>query len=176
MDFPLSRQIAQDLTFVAETGSTNADLVANFANAQDFSVLVAGFQTAGRGRSGRDWLAPAGSSLFVSVLLKPSLVAANRFSWIPLLAGLAMAKTVAQFLPNKKVSLKWPNDVLVESNKVSGVLSELLPDLSGVVVGFMFETGAPLTRKWLVAPASAMARCFGIWIVDRLHIVSSLPK
>ncbi len=135
MDFPLSRQIAQDLTFVAETGSTNADLVANFANAQDFSVLVAGFQTAGRGRSGRDWLAPAGSSLFVSVLLKPSLVAANRFSWIPLLAGLAMAKTVAQFLPNKKVSLKWPNDVLVESNKVSGVLSELLPDLSGVVVG-----------------------------------------
>ncbi len=135
MDFPLSRQIAQDLTFVAETGSTNADLVANFANAQDFSVLVAGFQTAGRGRSGRDWLAPAGSSLFVSVLLKPSLVAANRFSWIPLLAGLAMAKAVAQFLPNKKVSLKWPNDVLVESNKVSGVLSELLPDLSGVVVG-----------------------------------------
>lgn len=135
MNFPLSRQIAQDLTFVAETGSTNADLVANFANAQDFSVLVAGFQTAGRGRSGRDWLAPAGSSLFVSVLLKPSLVAANRFSWIPLLAGLAMAKTVAQFLPNKNVSLKWPNDVLVESNKVSGVLSELLPDLSGVVVG-----------------------------------------
>lgn len=135
MDFPLSRQIAQDLTYVAETGSTNADLVANFANAQDFSVLVAGFQTAGRGRSGRDWLAPAGSSLFVSVLLKPSLVAANHFSWIPLLAGLAMAKTVAQFLPNKKVSLKWPNDVLVESNKISGVLSELLPDLSGVVVG-----------------------------------------
>lgn len=135
MDFPLSRQIAQDLTYVAETGSTNADLVANFANAQDFSVLVAGFQTAGRGRSGRDWLAPAGSSLFVSVLLKPTLVAANRFSWIPLLAGLAMAKTVAQFLPNKKVSLKWPNDVLVESNKISGVLSELLPDLSGVVVG-----------------------------------------
>ena len=135
MDFPLSRQIAQDLTFVAETGSTNADLVANFANAQDFSVLVAGFQTAGRGRSGRDWLAPAGSSLFVSVLLKPSAIAANRFSWIPLLAGLAMAKTVKDFLPNKKVSLKWPNDVMVESNKISGVLSELLPDLSGVVVG-----------------------------------------
>ena len=135
MDFSLSRQITQDLDFVAETGSTNADLVANFANAQDFSVLVAGFQTAGRGRSGRDWLAPAGSSLFVSVLLKPSAIAANRFSWIPLLAGLAMAKTVKDFLPNKKVSLKWPNDVMVESNKISGVLSELLPDLSGVVVG-----------------------------------------
>lgn len=135
MDFPLSRQIAPNLNFVAETGSTNADLVANFANTPDFTVLVAGFQTAGRGRSGRDWLAPAGSSLFVSVLLKPALQNASRFSWIPLLAGLAMSKTVAHFLPNKGVSLKWPNDVLVDGNKISGVLSELLPDLSGVVVG-----------------------------------------
>lgn len=139
MDFPLSRQIAPNLTFVAETGSTNADLVANTANnnanTDDFTVLVAGFQTAGRGRSGRDWLAPAGSSLFVSVLLKPSLVPANRFSWIPLLAGLAMSRTAAKYLPSKDVSLKWPNDVLVGGNKISGVLSELLTDLSGVVVG-----------------------------------------
>jgi BirA family biotin operon repressor/biotin-[acetyl-CoA-carboxylase] ligase len=135
MDFPLSRQISPNLTFVAETGSTNADLIANFANTEDFSVLVAGFQTAGKGRSGRDWLAPAGSSLFVSVLLKPSAVAASNFSWIPLLAGLAMARTVSELLPNKKVSMKWPNDVLVGQSKISGVLSELLPDLSGVVVG-----------------------------------------
>lgn len=135
MDFPLSRQVSPNLTFVAETGSTNADLVANFASTEDFSVLVAGFQTAGKGRSGRDWLAPAGSSLFVSVLLRPAEVSASRFSWIPLLAGLAMAKTVAKVLPNKEVSLKWPNDVLVGANKISGVLSELLPDTSGVVVG-----------------------------------------
>ena len=52
MDFPLSRQIAPNLTFVAETGSTNADLIQNSANTDDFSVLVAGFQTAGRGRAG----------------------------------------------------------------------------------------------------------------------------
>lgn len=135
MDFPLSRQIAPNLTFVTETGSTNADLVANSANTDSFTVLVAGFQNAGRGRSGREWLAPAGSSLFVSVLLRPTGVPANRFSWLPLLTGLAMAKTVAGFLPQKPVSLKWPNDVLVGENKISGVLSELLPDLSGVVVG-----------------------------------------
>lgn len=135
MDFPLSRQIAPNLTFVTETGSTNADLVANSANTDSFAVLVAGFQNAGRGRSGREWLAPAGSSLFVSVLLRPTGVPANRFSWLPLLTGLAMAKTVAGFLPQKPVSLKWPNDVLVGENKISGVLSELLPDLSGVVVG-----------------------------------------
>jgi BirA family biotin operon repressor/biotin-[acetyl-CoA-carboxylase] ligase len=135
MDFPLSRQIAPGLTFVTETGSTNADLVANYANTDDFTVLVAGFQSAGRGRAGRDWLAPAGSSLFVSVLLKPGGVPAERFSWLPLLSGLAMANAVTRFLPDKEVSLKWPNDVLVGDQKISGVLSELLPDISGVVVG-----------------------------------------
>ena len=135
MDFPLSRQIAPNLSFVAETGSTNADLIQNSANTDDFSVLVAGFQTAGRGRAGRDWVAPPGSSLFVSVLLKPAGVAATNFSWLPLLAGLAMTKTVAKLLPEREVGLKWPNDVLVGEKKISGVLSELIGDQSGVVIG-----------------------------------------
>ena len=140
MDFPKSSQIASHFEFVAETGSTNADLIANSANTDDFSVLVAGFQSAGRGRAGRDWVAPAGSSLFVSVLLKPAGVPAANFSWLPLLAGLAMTKTVAAVLsrsdiPDAPVGLKWPNDVLVGDKKISGVLSELIGDLSGVVVG-----------------------------------------
>ena len=135
MDFPKSSRIAAHFEFVAETGSTNADLIANSANTDDFSVLVAGFQSAGRGRAGRDWLAPAGSSLFVSVLLKPAGVAATNFSWLPLLAGLAMTKTVAALIPDAPVGLKWPNDVLVGEKKISGVLSELIGDLSGVVIG-----------------------------------------
>lgn len=135
MDFPKSSQIAAHFEFVAETGSTNADLIANSANTDDFSVLVAGFQSAGRGRAGRDWVAPAGSSLFVSVLLKPGGVAATNFSWLPLLAGLAMTKTVAALIPETAVGLKWPNDVLVGEKKISGVLSELVGDLSGVVIG-----------------------------------------
>lgn len=135
MDFPQSAQLASRFAYLPETGSTNADLMADFKDAPDFSVLVAGFQSAGKGRSGRSWLAPAGSSLFVSVLLKPTNVSAINFSWLPLLAGLAMAQSVQQLLPNKEVSLKWPNDVLVGENKISGVLSELIPNLSGVVVG-----------------------------------------
>lgn len=135
MDFPKSSRIAAHFEFVPETGSTNADLIANSANTDDFTVLVAGFQSAGRGRAGRDWLAPAGSSLFVSVLLKPARVAATNFSWLPLLAGLAMTKTVAALIPDAPVGLKWPNDVLVGEKKISGVLSELIGDLSGVVIG-----------------------------------------
>jgi BirA family biotin operon repressor/biotin-[acetyl-CoA-carboxylase] ligase len=135
MDFPKSSQIAGHFEFVPETGSTNADLIANSANTDDFGVLVAGFQSAGRGRAGRDWLAPAGSSLFVSVLLKPAGVPGTNFSWLPLMAGLAMTKTVAALIPDAQVGLKWPNDVLVGEKKISGVLSELISDLTGVVIG-----------------------------------------
>lgn len=135
MDFPISSQLVPSFSFVPQTGSTNADLMQNHTNTDDFSVLVAGYQSAGRGRAGRDWVAPAESSLFVSVLLKPAGVAAENFSWLPMLAGLAMTKTVAQLLPSSAVSLKWPNDVLVGEKKISGVLSELASDLKAVVLG-----------------------------------------
>jgi BirA family biotin operon repressor/biotin-[acetyl-CoA-carboxylase] ligase len=135
MDFPLSAQIASNLVFLPETGSTNADLVAKAPNTDDFSVLVAGYQTAGKGRAGRAWLAPAGSSLFVSILLKPAGIDPTIYSFLPLLAGLAMTRCVSEFLPNSNVSLKWPNDVLVDENKIAGVLSELLPTQDGVVIG-----------------------------------------
>jgi BirA family biotin operon repressor/biotin-[acetyl-CoA-carboxylase] ligase len=137
MQFPLSTAMSAQLDFVETTGSTNTDLVAAAPTLPDFSVLVAGYQSAGRGRSGRDWQAPEGSSLFVSVLLKPAagqLEPAN-FSWLPLMAGLAMANAIGTFIDASSVQVKWPNDVLVNDLKISGVLSELLPDFSGVVIG-----------------------------------------
>jgi BirA family biotin operon repressor/biotin-[acetyl-CoA-carboxylase] ligase len=136
MDFPISSSLTSRLDYVQSTGSTNSDLIAVAAERDDFSVLVAGFQTNGRGRSGRQWLAPEGSSLFASVLLRPSVkLGVDAFGWLPLMGGLAMARAVGSFIPAERVSVKWPNDVLVAEHKISGVLSELLPDLSGVVVG-----------------------------------------
>lgn len=131
------------LDFVATTGSTNADLIAAADTLPDLSVLVADFQSAGKGRAGRDWLAPAGSSLFVSILIKPGEnFGPSSFSWLPLLAGLAMQRTVNELLianlgedAGARAYLKWPNDVLVATKKISGVLSELVPDLTGVVIG-----------------------------------------
>lgn len=142
MEFPLSRQLVNRLDYVASTGSTNSDLTAIASDREDLSVLVAGYQSAGRGRStGRQWLAPEGSSLAISVLLRPtsgvraSALSPTSFGWLPLLAGLAMARAVGQFIPASEVAVKWPNDVLVNEHKISGILSELLPDLSGVVIG-----------------------------------------
>lgn len=139
MDFLLSAQAANRFEYVEQTGSTNTDLVAAASSAPaeypNFSVLVAGSQTAGRGRSGRVWVSPPGKSLAISVLVKPVGWSLEQFGWLPLLAGVAMRRAVQATLPGKSVGLKWPNDVQVEGRKISGILSELMPGASGVVIG-----------------------------------------
>ncbi|HYI32443.1 MAG TPA: biotin--[acetyl-CoA-carboxylase] ligase [Glaciibacter sp.] len=155
MEFPQSREVARRFEYLDETGSTNDVLVANAAGADaagwpDFSVVVTDNQTRGRGRLGRIWMAPSGKSLAISVLLRPGGVPIERFGWFPLLAGAAMTRAVRDVVeastvppvdvkeaesPSHAVSLKWPNDVLIDGYKVSGILSELLPDARGVIVG-----------------------------------------
>lgn len=126
---------------LAEVGSTNDELVSRASRAQlpEFTVLVTLNQTTGRGRLGRVWVAPPGQALAVSVLLRPGpAVGLDRYGWIPLIAGLAMARAVRSVPPKTSVtdvSLKWPNDVLISGRKVSGLLSELLPGGTDVVVG-----------------------------------------
>jgi BirA family biotin operon repressor/biotin-[acetyl-CoA-carboxylase] ligase len=138
MDFKKSAAVANRFLFLETTGSTNADLV-ELANSEpnsypNFSVLVAGSQTAGRGRAGRQWVSPAGKSLAISVLLKPQWPI-GQYGWLPLVAGVAMKRAVQSALPESEIQLKWPNDVLVENKKISGILSELIPTLNSVVVG-----------------------------------------
>ncbi len=129
VDLRRSRAIAPRLEVLEEAGSTNAELADRAAAGSlgDFSVLLTTNQTAGRGRLGRTWTAPPGASLAVSIFL-----AGEASGWIPLLAGLAMQRSVASIVPGA-VALKWPNDVQVEGLKVAGLLAELVP--GGVVLG-----------------------------------------
>ncbi|MCU1514538.1 MAG: biotin--[acetyl-CoA-carboxylase] ligase [Microbacteriaceae bacterium] len=145
MHLPLSSAITQHLEVLEQCGSTNTELVgrasgADSASWSDFSVLVTDNQTGGRGRLGRSWIAPPGQAIAISVLLRP--VGANgqeisiaNFGWFPLMAGLAMTSAVATLLPSRSVTLKWPNDVQVEGLKISGLLAELLPGGTAVVMG-----------------------------------------
>jgi BirA family biotin operon repressor/biotin-[acetyl-CoA-carboxylase] ligase len=155
MGFPISSGIGARFEYLAEAGSTNDVLVTRATGADaaawpDLSVIVTDNQTSGRGRLGRSWLAPSGKSLAISVLLRPRLsdrpLPANRYGWFPLLAGAAMTRAVRGVVeaaapvndedaPRHEVSLKWPNDVLIDGYKVAGVLSELLPDASGLCIG-----------------------------------------
>ncbi|MCU1404113.1 MAG: biotin--[acetyl-CoA-carboxylase] ligase [Glaciihabitans sp.] len=108
-----------------------------------FSVVATTNQTAGRGRLGRAWIAPPGQTLAASTLLRPTLpggapLPLDAYGWLPLMAGLAMTRAVTAVLPDAdaaRVSLKWPNDVLISGKKVAGLLAELLPTADGVVIG-----------------------------------------
>ncbi|WPP31719.1 biotin--[acetyl-CoA-carboxylase] ligase [Streptomyces sp. CL7] len=130
----------RDVDVVQRTGSTNSDLVARAAEGglQEGVVLVAEEQTAARGRLDRQWVAPARSGLFFSVLLRPGDgVPMERWGWLPLLTGVAVATGLAR-AGGVDTALKWPNDLLVtvggEERKAGGILAEATGD-GGVVVG-----------------------------------------
>jgi len=103
------------------------------AGAPEITVVGADHQTAGRGRRGRAWAAPPGTSLLVSLVLRPP-DAAGATGLLPLLAGLALAETVGRHLPGSAVAVKWPNDLLVDGAKAAGTLAELRPG-GAVVLG-----------------------------------------
>jgi BirA family transcriptional regulator, biotin operon repressor / biotin---[acetyl-CoA-carboxylase] ligase len=112
---------------VARTRSTQ-DVVLRAARegaAEGFCCLALE-QTAGRGRQGREWIAPPGSALLASVLLRRSPTVAPG---IPFAAGLALIDTLAS-TAGVAAGLKWPNDVLVGGRKLAGILSEVEPAAS----------------------------------------------
>jgi len=108
-----------------ELGSTNdraRELAA--AGAPHGTAVTAGVQTAGRGRQGRTWTAPPGSSLLLSLVLR------EFDALLPLRAGLAVAQVAGP-----QATVKWPNDVLVEGRKVAGILAEARPQEGWTVLG-----------------------------------------
>jgi BirA family transcriptional regulator, biotin operon repressor / biotin---[acetyl-CoA-carboxylase] ligase len=139
MKLPLSAAVASSIEILDETPSTNDVLVARASDLSDFAVVATDSQTAGRGRLGREWIAPPGRSLAVSLLLRPVLPAGEplsveHFGWLPLIAGVAMARAI-DTLVAAPVGLKWPNDVQISGLKVCGILAELLPTGDAVVMG-----------------------------------------
>lgn len=124
---------------VAETGSTNADLLrAAAAGAPDRTVLAARHQTAGRGRLDRRWDAPAGANLLVSLLLRDVPDAPHVLTQRVGLAAIVACERVAGVRP----VLKWPNDLLLADAKLAGILAQAdLGPTPTVVVGIGLNVG-----------------------------------
>lgn len=150
-----------------ETSSTNA-VVADRARTGEAEglVVVAEVQTAGRGRLDRTWVAPAGSALTFSVLLRPT-VPSRSWPWLPLLTGHAVGKALRA--DGYDAAVKWPNDVLLGSGederKVAGILVERVETESGpaAVVGIGLNVG--MTAEELPVPQAtslALARSGGV--------------
>ena len=109
-----------------KTGSTNTDVrEAGIRGEREGFVLLAESQTAGRGRQGRSFYSPKGSGLYLSILLRPSIPAAEAVL-ITAMAGVAASRAVEALLPegHEKVMIKWVNDLYYHGHKVCGILTE----------------------------------------------------
>jgi BirA family biotin operon repressor/biotin-[acetyl-CoA-carboxylase] ligase len=144
----------QKIGLVAETGSTNADLAARAREHEVAgTVLITDYQSAGRGRQGRTWTAPPGSGIAMSILVRPDGIDPSHWSWLSLLAGLAVSDGIRRAADVPAV-LKWPNDVLIGDCKVCGILSERVDTSQGpaCVVGIGINVG--LSEDQLPVPSA----------------------
>jgi BirA family biotin operon repressor/biotin-[acetyl-CoA-carboxylase] ligase len=110
---------------VPTTMARAAELAA--AGAPAGAIVVAEEQTEGRGRLGRSWVAPPGTGLLVSVLLRPPLRAADLWQ-VTSLAGVALVDAIGDVAKDRpvqpRIGLKWPNDLLLDGRKAAGLLAE----------------------------------------------------
>jgi BirA family biotin operon repressor/biotin-[acetyl-CoA-carboxylase] ligase len=110
------------------------------ADAPGGLVVSADEQTAGRGRRGNEWFAPAGSCLLYSALLRP--FAADDGSLLPLAVPVAVCEAAETVAP-VRCQVKWPNDVWVDERKVAGVLVEARPEEGWAVIGVGLNVAIP---------------------------------
>ena len=141
----------RELRVHREIDSTNSHLMNRaVVETVDGVVCVADHQTNGRGRRGRTWLTPAGGSIALSLGREISVVVAE-IAPLSLVVGLAVANAISRS-GLRGISLKWPNDVLLDGAKVGGILIELVGSTIplvvvigvGINVGSGTEVGARL--------------------------------
>lgn len=164
---------------VESVGSTNAEVSeAGRGGQNEGYVLTTETQTAGRGRLGRTWAAPPGSSLMFSALLRPDNVASSAWPWLPLLVGVAVADGI-RASTGVRVRLKWPNDLLLTGQrtgdqsgdrKLGGILVERSTSSMAVVgVG----VNVSLTEGELPVPYAGSLLLAGATSLDREHLLVS---
>lgn len=158
---------------VEQTGSTNADLIARAAAGADIAgaVLLAEYQSAGRGRHGRSWSAPPRSQISMSVGVDTRGVASAAWGWLPLLTGLAVAHAVRDL--GVDAGLKWPNDVLVDHRKRAGKLAGILAEVAAPVIVVGLGLNVSLTIDELPDPRAVSLGMLG-HDVDRTTLTVSL--
>jgi BirA family biotin operon repressor/biotin-[acetyl-CoA-carboxylase] ligase len=155
--FPDSWQVR----WLATTGSTNDDLLeAGRAGAPNRVALVTDYQSAGRGRLDRTWVAPEGLNLLVSLLLRDVPRFPHALTHAVALAAAAASETVVSAAGGKiTVDVKWPNDLLVDGQKLAGILSaagpvqQMMTDVESYVVPEFVVVGLGLNVGW--APEGA---------------------
>ncbi len=116
--------IGQNIVYVEETDSTN-DLAKRNSKLNDGTVFIANLQTRGKGRLGREWVSQRDMGVWLTILLKPQLEQ-SEIPKITLAAGLAVCDTIGN-----GAKIKYPNDIIIGTKKVSGILTECSQNNNG---------------------------------------------
>ena len=169
-----TRFVGQTVYYWPAVGSTNDELkrLAE-AGAPEGALAIADEQTAGRGRLGRAWVAPAGSGLLMSLLFRPAWLAPARAGQLTMLCSLAAADAVAE-IAGLQPGLKWPNDLLLEGKKLAGVLTELGfagDTLAWAVVGVGLNVNADFADQAELADAATSLALVAGRPVSRLRLL-----
>ncbi len=113
-----------EIIHIDETDSTNRWLVANRTEGQNPCVVVADYQTAGRGCGTNKWESERGKNLLFSMLIHPTEIAINKQFMVSMAVANSIAAVVAKYVTSQAVSVKWPNDIYVGDKKICGILIE----------------------------------------------------
>ena len=153
---PLSLIKAVHWQLLDSVDSTNAQLMKHLASSHEPAVRVclAEQQTSGKGRRGREWISPYAQNIYLSMAV-PFFDGAQKLEGLSLLVGLVLVETLESF-GFQGVSLKWPNDLLLNGRKLAGILVELAGDLTadcvaviGVGVNVLMDASRPdIDQAW----------------------------
>lgn len=171
----LSELPVRRLDIVETTGSTNADLLARHTAGEDIrgAVLLAEHQSAGRGRNGRSWSAPPRSQIALSIGVGTDGVPAGGWGWLPLLTGVALVDAVRD-TTGIEAGVKWPNDVLVDTGKLAGILAEVAAPEPVIVVGLGLNV--TLTAEEAPDPRATSLQMLGATMLDREVLVAAILR
>src|SRR6056297_2629294 len=124
-----TENIGKNILYFDTIDSTNKKAKEIAETSPDGTVVISEEQTAGRGRLGRNWSSPKGSSLLISILLKPE-IDPSKVSNITLVGAVALVKALEYF--DIEGLIKWPNDIIINGKKIAGILTELSAEINQV--------------------------------------------
>ena len=149
--------------------SSTQDMAAELARggAAEGTLVIAETPTKGRGRKGRSWVSPPEGGIYLSLILRPSLLP-SRILQIPLIAGVALTKAIKETVPLEPL-IKWPNDIVIANKKVGGILTEMSSEIDGVnyvVLGIGINVNIPasLLAEQTAGIATSLAAEYGEYI------------
>ena len=175
----LESDLWKRLIFEETLDSTNLEAKRRI-NAQELSqgmVVVCEMQTAGRGRRGRTWASPAGSGLWMSLSLKPTIQPAHA-PMLTILAGMAV-RDALEDLYGLDAGIKWPNDIILRDRKICGILTEMTMEdleMSGVVVGIGINVRAGAFPEELKDIATSIEEESSLPAPDRAQLLCQVLR